>query len=183
MKSRQATAARYAKALFSIAREAGTAEPFVRELEQFAAELRASRELEVVLLRPWIKPAERQAVAAEVARRAGCSPLVQKTIGLVAARGRMDHLPELVEAYRRLVDDDAGRVRAGVRAAVAFTAAEKSLLAARLGQALGKQVIIGKPWILRSWADSSPRWAASYWTAVSTGSWRGCASASQGDRT
>jgi len=142
MKSRQATAARYAKALFSIAREAGTAEALVHELEQFAAELRGSRELETVLLRPWIKPAERLAVAVEVAKRAGCSPLVQKTIGLVAARGRMDHLPELVEAYRALVDADAGRVRAGVRAAVAFTEDEKKLLAARLGQALGKQVII-----------------------------------------
>jgi F-type H+-transporting ATPase subunit delta len=142
MKSRQATAARYAKALFSIAREAGTAEALVHELEQFAAELRGSRELETVLLRPWIKPAERLAVAVEVAKRAGCSPLVQKTIGLVAARGRMDHLPELVEAYRGLVDGEAGRVRAAVRAAVAFTEDEKKLLAARLGHALGKQVII-----------------------------------------
>ena len=142
MKSRQAIAARYAKALFAIAREAGTAEAFVRELEQFAAELRGNRELAVVLLRPWIKPAERQAVAVEVAKRVGCSPMVQKTIGLVAARGRMDHLPELVEAFRALVDADAGRVRASVRAAVTFTEDEKKLLATRLGQALGKQVII-----------------------------------------
>ena len=136
-----------------------------------------------MLLRPWIKPAERQAVAVEVAKRAGCSPLVQKAIGLVAARGRMDHLPELVEAYRALVDAEAGRVRASVRAAVAFTEDEKKLLAARLGQRWASRSSSRKPWILRSWADSSPRWAVSYWTAVSMGSWRGCASASQGDRT
>ena len=142
MKSRQLTAARYAKALFSIAREAGTTEAFVRELELFAAELRANQELETVLVRPWIKPAERQQVAVAVAKRAGCSPQVPKTMGLVAARGRMDHLPELVETYRTLVDIEAGRVRAGVRAAVAFTEDEKKQLAARLGHALGKQVII-----------------------------------------
>ena len=142
MKSRQLTAARYAKALFAIARESGATEAFLRELEQFAAELNGNRELETVLLRPWIKPAERQQVAVEVARRAGCSPLVQKAMGLVAARGRMDHLPELVENYRALVDIEAGRVRADVRAAVAFTADEKKQLAARLGHALGKQVII-----------------------------------------
>src|SRR4029453_18544651 len=121
MKSRHATAARYAKALFSIARAAGTAEALVRELEQFAAELRGSRELETVLLRPWIKPAERQQVAVEVAKRAGCGPLVQKTIGLVAARGRMDDLPELVDSYRALVDSEAGRGRAAGGAAVALT--------------------------------------------------------------
>ena len=142
MKSRQLTAARYAKALFAIAREAGSTEAFLRELEQFAAELQGNRELKTVLLRPWIKPAERQQVAVDVAKRAGCSPLVQKAMGLVAGRGRMDHLPELVETYRALVDAEAGRVRADVRAAVAFTAEEKKQLAARLGQALGKQVII-----------------------------------------
>ena len=60
MKSRQLTAARYAKALFAIARESGATEAFLRELEQFAAELHGNRELETVLLRPWIKPAGRR---------------------------------------------------------------------------------------------------------------------------
>ena len=81
MKSRHATAARYAKALFSIARAAGTAEAIVRELEQFAAELRGNRELEVVLLRPWIKPAER---------------LIRKSLR--------------DEDHRRIIEDAIGRV-------------------------------------------------------------------------
>ena len=99
MKSRQGTAGRYAKALFSIARDGGNTE-------------------------------------------AGCGTSVQKAVGLVAARGRMDHLPELVAAYRALVDDDLGRVRAEVRTSVAFTADEKKQLVTRLGRALGKQVLV-----------------------------------------
>ena len=144
MKSRQGTAGRYAKALFSIAREAGTTEAVGRELEQFAAELAASPQLAAVLQRPWIKPAERQAIATEVAKRAKCGASVQKAIGLVASRGRIDHLPELVTAYRALVDDELGRVRADVRTSVAFTADEKQQLATRLGRALGKQVIVAE---------------------------------------
>ena len=142
MKSRQGTAGRYAKALFSIAREGGNTEAVGRELEQFAAELAASPQLAAVLQRPWIKPGERQAMATEVATRAGCGTSVQKAVGLVAARGRMDHLPELVTAYRALVDDDLGRVRAEVRTSVAFTADEKKQLVTRLGRALGKQVLV-----------------------------------------
>jgi F-type H+-transporting ATPase subunit delta len=142
VKSRQGTAGRYAKAVFSLAREAGTAEAVGRELEQFAAELAASPQLAAVLQRPWIKPAERQAVATEVAKRAGCGASVQKAVGLVASRGRIDHLPELVAAYRALVDDELGRVRADVRTSVAFTADEKTQLATRLGRALGKQVLV-----------------------------------------
>ena len=59
MKSRQGTAQRYAKALFSIAREAGNVEAAGRELEQFAAELAASPQLGAMLQRPWIKPGVR----------------------------------------------------------------------------------------------------------------------------
>jgi F-type H+-transporting ATPase subunit delta len=142
MKSRQGTAGRYAKALFSIAREGGNPEAVGRELEQFAGELTASPALAAVLQRPWIKPAERQGVATEVAKRAGCGASVQKAIGLVASRGRMDHLPELVASYHALVDEQLGRVRAEVRTAVALSADEKRELAARLGRALGKQVIV-----------------------------------------
>lgn len=142
MKSRQGTAQRYAKALFSIAREAGNVEAAGRELEQFAAQLAASPQLATMLERPWIKPADRQAVAVEVAKRAGASATVQKAVGLVAARGRMDHLPELVAAYRAMVDETLGRVRAEVRTAVAFTADEKEQLTTRLGRALGKQVLV-----------------------------------------
>ena len=79
MKSRQGTAGRYAKALFSIAREGGNTEAVGRELEQFAAELAASPQLAAVLQRPWIKPGERQAVATEVATRAGCGTSVAFT--------------------------------------------------------------------------------------------------------
>jgi F-type H+-transporting ATPase subunit delta len=54
----------------------------------------------------------------------------------------MDHLPELVASYHALVDEQLGRVRAEVRTAVALSADEKRELAARLGRALGKQVIV-----------------------------------------
>jgi F-type H+-transporting ATPase subunit delta len=142
MKSRQGTAARYAKALFSMSTEAGSAEPVGRELEQFGAALTASPELAAMLQRPWIKPGDRQAVATEVAKRAGSGAAVQKAVGLLASRGRMDHMPELLDAYRALVDEAMGRVRASVRTSVALTDEEKRQLTARLGRALGKQVIV-----------------------------------------
>ncbi len=142
MKARQGTARRYAKALFMITREAGSAEPAVRELELFQDALRQSPELAAVLARPWVKPAERHAVALTVAERVGCGKAVRDLMALVASRGRMDHLPEMVEAYRGLVDEAAGRVRAVVRSAIALTEDERRLLAARIERALGKRVVL-----------------------------------------
>ncbi|MBI2528594.1 MAG: ATP synthase F1 subunit delta [Candidatus Rokubacteria bacterium] len=142
MKARQGTARRYAKALFMITRDAGTGETAARELERFQEVIRQSPELGTVLGRPWVKPAERHAVALAVAERVGCGRTVRDLVALVASRGRMDHLREIVEAYRALVDEAAGRVRAVVRTAVPLIEDERRRLAGRLERALGKQVIL-----------------------------------------
>jgi F-type H+-transporting ATPase subunit delta len=142
VKARQATAGRYAKALFELARGAGQVEAVERELGAYLAEVRAQPALRDVLLRPWIKPEERRAVAAEVAGRVGASGVVQRFAGLVAGRGRTDHLEEIVTAYRAMADAARGQVRATVRTAVPLTDADRQALAARLGARLGKTVLV-----------------------------------------
>jgi len=142
MKSQEATARRYAKALFAVARESAAVEAVGKELASFLEILDAQPELQGVLQRPWIKPAERRAVAHEVAQRAGLGKLVQDFVSLVVARGRADHLREMAAAYQTLADEAAGRVRAEVRTAVALTPDEKQRLEARLGRSLGKQIVL-----------------------------------------
>ena len=142
MKSREATAKRYAKALFAVAHESGAVETTGTEIDGFLQVFASQPEVQDVLLRPWIKPSDRAGVAREVARRAGFGKLVQDFVGLVAARGRTDHLREMVDAYQALVDESIGRVRAEVRTAAPMTEDEKRRLAARLGLSLGKQVVL-----------------------------------------
>jgi F-type H+-transporting ATPase subunit delta len=81
-------------------------------------------------------------VAAAIAQKVGARKLVQDFLGLVADRGRADHLTEIIAAYRLLVDAELGRARAQVRTAVAFTDAEKRQLATRLERVLGKRIIV-----------------------------------------
>jgi F-type H+-transporting ATPase subunit delta len=95
-----------------------------------------------VLTRPWIKPADRRGVAMAIAQKVGGRKLVQDFVGLVAERGRADHLPEILGAYRTLVDAELGRTRAHVRTAVALTDGEKRELSAKLEHALGKRVLL-----------------------------------------
>ena len=142
MRAHEGTARRYAKALFELAQASGDAEPVGRELEQVAAVYAADTGAHDVLTRPWIKPGDRRAVAAAIAQKAGARKLVQDFLGLVADRGRADHLAEIIAAYRLLVDAELGRARAQVRTAVAFTDAEKRQLATRLERVLGKRIIV-----------------------------------------
>ena len=142
MRAHEGTARRYAKALYELAHASGDAEAVGRELEQVAAIYADDAGTRDVLTRPWIKPVDRRGVATAIAQKAGARKLVQDFVGLVAERGRADHLPEIIATYRLLVDAGLGRARAQVRTAVAFTDAEKQKLSARLEQALGKRIIL-----------------------------------------
>jgi F-type H+-transporting ATPase subunit delta len=142
VRSRERTARRYAKALYDVARKAGATEAIGQEMEQVAAICTGDPAAHDVLTRPWIKPADRRAVAVAIARKVGARKLVQDFVGLVAERGRADHLPEIVAAYRMLVDAELGRTRAQVRTAVALTDGEKQQLSGKLAHALGKRIIL-----------------------------------------
>jgi F-type H+-transporting ATPase subunit delta len=142
MRRREAIARRYAKALFLLAREAGVAEAAGRELEATAEIISSHRELADFLLRPWIQGEAKKSVLNAVAEKARCSTLVSNFLALLALRGRMDHLPEVLRAYRQLLDDVLGLARAQVRSAVALTEGERQALSERLSRALGKQVLV-----------------------------------------
>lgn len=142
MRAHERTARRYARALHDLAREAGATEAVGKELGQVVAVYAADAGTRDVLTRPWIKPGDRRGVAAAIAQKVGARKLVQDFLGLVAERGRADHLPEIVAAYGTLVDDELGRTRAPVRTAVALTDAEKRQLSGKLERALGKRIIL-----------------------------------------
>lgn len=142
MRRQEATARRYAKALFQVAREARRLDAVGDELANVLEVLAAARRLEEFLSRPWIKGATKRSVAAAVAERLGCSPLVRDFVGLVAQRERTDHLAEIARAYRSLLDAERGRVRAQVRSAVALSNAERGRLAVGLARIAGNEVIV-----------------------------------------
>lgn len=142
MRQQEATARRYAKALFGVAREAGRLDPVGEELVKVVQALAAERRLRELLSRPWIRGAMKRSVAMRVAEHLGCSALVRDFTGLVAQRGRTDHLVAILEAYGKLLDAERGRVRAQVRSAVALGDADRARLATRLARMAGKEVIV-----------------------------------------
>ena len=143
MRASHAVAKSYAKALFELAKERGQVEPVGRELGRLAALQTESAELAAFLSRPWVAGDVKKKAAIDVANREGLSPLVRDFFALAVDRGRADHLPAIAEAYRDLLDADAGRVRARVRTAAALGDDQRRTLAARLGRELGgKQVLL-----------------------------------------
>ncbi|MFQ5897138.1 MAG: ATP synthase F1 subunit delta [Candidatus Methylomirabilia bacterium] len=142
MKRREATAKRYVRPLLVLASEAGAIEPVGKELEQACQTIFAHRDLVELLLRPWVEGELKRAVVGEVARRLDSSALVRDFLGLLAVRGRVDHLPEIVQVYQQLADEALGRARATVRSSVALNEEERRALGAELGRRIGKHVLV-----------------------------------------
>jgi F-type H+-transporting ATPase subunit delta len=142
VRQHEATARRYAKALFSLAAERQETKTVERELESVISAF-AAPELRSHLTNPWVAGSARRGAMVEVAARLGVSKLVRDFVGLLATRGRLDHLDEIARAYRDQVDEAQGRVRAEVRTAIPLVEAERRTLADRLARNLGgKQVVL-----------------------------------------
>ncbi len=142
MRGREAVAKRYAKALFSLAKEQARTESVTRELKAVIEALEGNRELSEFLGRPWNTAAAKRETVAAIAGALELSKLMRDFVALLAVRGRVDHLREIGAAYAELVDADVGRVRARVRTVVPLTETERAVVAARLRQGLGRPEVV-----------------------------------------
>jgi F-type H+-transporting ATPase subunit delta len=142
VKVSQAAFRPYARALHELARERGQTDAVGRELQTMVDLLGRDAELRDFLSRPWVSAGAKRAAAFEVAARLELSPLVRDFVALVARAGRAAHLDAIALAYRDLVDEELGRVRARVRSRVALTDAERDALRTKLGQVMGGKHVL-----------------------------------------
>jgi F-type H+-transporting ATPase subunit delta len=133
---------RYAKALLQLTADAGTADRAERELKDFAATWQASRELRSVFENPGVKQEARRAVLREVAQQMGMLDHVRDLLQLLADRRRMQHVPEVADAFQAMAEARSGRVRAEVTTASPLPAGYFAELEKVLRDVAGKQVVL-----------------------------------------
>ncbi len=130
-------AARYANALFQLAREKGQLELVARDIAGLATMLADAAKS------GWIfdarLPAKDKRDRIE-ALATGMSPLAANFLRLVADKRRLDLLRELPEAFKRCALAERGAVEGHVESARPMGAGELAELCVSLGAVLGKQV-------------------------------------------
>ena len=107
-------AARYASALFDVAREAGAVDAVGSELDQFERLIQESPDLARLIRNPIFTAEEQERAIAAILSRAGMGGLTANFVRLVASKRRLFALPDMIRAYRRLVSDAKGIVQAQV---------------------------------------------------------------------
>ncbi len=135
-----AAARRYARALFSIARDDGRVPDIRGELDALHGVLEDTRELRDELFRPLRPVRQRRGVLSSVAERMGFSVTVRNFLAFLVDQRRFIDFEAIREEYARLADESAGRVKAEVTSASPLDDAQRSRLQAALAQQTGQEV-------------------------------------------
>jgi F-type H+-transporting ATPase subunit delta len=135
-------AKRYARALMSIGREAGLYERLGRELAQLAEQASGNEDFRLALTAPIYSKDARDKLIEGIGRALGLHELMVRFLKLLNEKGRLAYLPKISGAFESLVDEELGRVRAGVVTAAPLSAAAQNQLRAVLAAITGREVIM-----------------------------------------
>lgn len=133
-----ASAKRYARAIFELAKEQDQVEAWAERLVAVREAL-AGPEARRVFTNPSIAMQRRQAAAAEVLE-ASAGPESVNLGKLLVGASRVGDIDGIIEEYQLLTDADAGRVRAIATTAVPMARADADRLRANLSRRLDRQV-------------------------------------------
>jgi len=135
-----AAARRYARALFSLARDGGDVESVRGELAGIAALLEQAPELRAALFRPLHPVAERRGVLRSVAERQSLSRSVRNFLLYLVDQRRLVDFDAIRAEYERLADEAAGRQSAEVVSASPLRPDQRERLRRALAARAGREV-------------------------------------------
>jgi F-type H+-transporting ATPase subunit delta len=110
-------AARYASALFELARDERDIDGVAASLDQFGAMLNESADLRRFVRSPVFTGVEQEAAIVALLEKSGIGGIGGNFIRLAAANRRLFALPDMIRAFRTLVRESKGIVRAEVTVA------------------------------------------------------------------
>jgi F-type H+-transporting ATPase subunit delta len=135
-------AARYAKAIFDLAREANTLPALEQDLQALAETVETNAEFGDLISSPIYSREEQASSLAAIASKMGLSTLTANTLGLMAEKRRLFVLPAMIAAVKDMIAEEKGEITAEITASKALTKAQSDKLAETLKASVGKDVIV-----------------------------------------
>ena len=134
-----AVARRYAQALFELLDQSNI-EATRETLNGLGQAMKDSVDLRHVIASPAFGVEDKIAVLTELSGRFHCPKEGKAFLGQLIRKNRIGFLPEIAEAFARLVDESKGTQRIIVSSAMALPPAEQDRIKARLRDALKREV-------------------------------------------
>ena len=135
---------RYAKALLDLAREQGELEAVLKDVGALSEAWQVSTELRHITRNPVLpRPALKAALGA-LMDKLGVSRLVRNTVNLLADKGRLAQLEDVLRELEKLAQTETGHVRVEVTSAKPLSDAYYAQLKEKLQRVTAKQVVLVK---------------------------------------
>ncbi|MGP3695858.1 F0F1 ATP synthase subunit delta [Rhodobacter sp. NSM] len=133
-------AARYAAAIFELAKEEGALAALESDIEGVAAAWGDSADLRDLATSPVYSRSEQEAAIVAIAKKMGLSALTTNSLALMASNRRLFVLPQLVSLIRDRIAAEKGEITAEITAAAPLSAEQATRLATALKKRAGKDV-------------------------------------------
>jgi len=135
-------AARYATAVFDLAKDEGSIDALETDIDTLDAALKESPDFRDLISNPVYSRAEQGAGVKALAGKMGLGQTMTGTLGLMASKRRLFVLPQLVQRLREAIAAHKGEVTAEVVSAKALSQSQSEALSATLAKTVGKDVKI-----------------------------------------
>jgi F-type H+-transporting ATPase subunit delta len=138
--SLRSSATRYARALLDVAIKESDPAKIEKDLAAFVALVASNAELKQVLTSPSVPNDVRRQIIENVARQSGAEAPVVKLLALLASRGRMEMVTELLNVYRQQLLAHRNIVPCVVTSAAPLAPEKVQALERQLSGVTGKQM-------------------------------------------
>jgi len=138
--SMRASAARYARALLDVANKESDPERAEQELAAFVDLVRTNPDLDRTLANPVVSAADKRAIVQQILERLSPTTPVGKLVLLLASRGRLALLPDLLDVYRERLMEYRNVLSAEVTTAAPLSPERAEQLQQRLANATGRTI-------------------------------------------
>ena len=138
--SMRSSAARYAKALLDVSIKESDPDRAEQELAAFVGLVEQHPDLQRALGNPVVSAADKRAVVQQILDRLQPTSPAGKLVLLLASRGRLALLPDLLDVYRERLMEHRNVLSAEVTTAVALSPDRAAQLQQRLAAATGRTV-------------------------------------------
>ena len=133
-------AARYATAIFELAKDGGALAALETDVDVLKGTLGDSAEFRDMIYSPVYSRDEQGKAVTAVAEKAGMSDILKNALGLMASKRRLFVLPQLAQELSRLIAEEKGEVEAEVVSAQPLTDEQQNRLAETIKARVGKDI-------------------------------------------
>ena len=138
----EALVGRYAKALLQLASKHNQAESVRDELKALGEVLGKSTAFRAVIADPGVSEAVRQNLLNKTFGGGRLSPVMMNFLGLLNNKSRMNLLPEVIETYQDLLEEQLGNIEVDVTTAHRLTPEQLETVRERVSAALKRNAVV-----------------------------------------